>query len=91
MNKIIFGIIIVSTFISCRTASDKNVSYQIDVDTVYHSPDTLFLQARSVVFPDKKTAMITMNIYGIGNHAYGNIYCLYSSDHGETWSKPLLI
>ena len=60
----------------------------IDLSVVYHSTDTLFLQARSAVYPnnERQEVLMTTSIYGTGTHAYGDVYMLRKAD--GKWTVP---
>ena len=63
----------------------------IELGVAYRSANTLFLQARSAVFPHAggQASLMTASIYGQGTHAYGDIYMWTGGPGG--WSAPELV
>jgi hypothetical protein len=87
---------VITGFYACNhKTNDSSASpFNIELKTVYESEDTLFLQARSVVYPTDKSAdtFITMSVYGNeGSHAYGDVYMMQSSFTGTQWGSPVSI
>ncbi len=62
----------------------------IEVEKVYSSKDSLFLQARLAIVPHKSDTgfIITQSIHGYGTHSYGDLYVLKKSKRNENWIGP---
>lgn len=93
LNLMIKLIIWLEGFVAClllAACHPSSVGFKkpvCEIEQVFVSADTLFLQARSGFLPDKK--IITTSIYGFGAHAYGDLYALKYENN--QWGKPELI
>lgn len=91
-------IFILAINISCtsqKTTKNNIVvkPFNIDLETVYSSKDSLFLQARSAMIPQKSDTsfLITQSIYGYGTHSYGDLYMMKKLNREATWRSPVKI
>lgn len=85
---IIFILILILA--SCKDKNFDATTYSISIDTVYHSSDTMFLQARTSKLNSEGTeALITQSIYGNHTHSYGDIYAMQMVDN--KWRSPYLV
>ncbi len=91
-------IVVLGICMSCstknKTNNDKEQStFEIAVENVYTSKDSLFLQARSAVIPNKPDTsfIITQSIYGYGTHSYGDLYVMKKSANSDRWLSPVKI
>jgi hypothetical protein len=94
-KRTIFGLFIILVNLSCQNQSeDKKIlkasHYSISIETVFHSDDDIFLQARTVVIPDGENtrSLITMSAHGFGTHSYGNLFYIDSTFQTRKWSIP---
>jgi len=72
---------------------NTKIPIKISVETVYKSKDSLFLQARLAIIPQKSDTsfIITQSIYGYGTHAYGDLFMMKKTSRTSKWSSPIKI
>ncbi len=92
---ILLGFFFLTNCTTVQRRSEKSnlkEGYTIDVEKVYQSDDSLFLQARSAMVPSASDTsyIITMSIYGYGGtHDYGDLYLMIGTDiKKQEWNKP---
>lgn len=91
MYKAIIILICGLTFTLDKTERKSPPPYHIHIDTVYHTTDTLFLQARtSIIKNGDIDALLTQSFYGMHTHSYGDVYTMVHS-RTKGWQSPQLV
>ena len=86
-------LLIIGTACSTGKKTKNNTvkdTFKANVEIIYSSKDSLFLQARSAIIPQKSDTgfIITQSIYGYGTHAYGDLYMMKKPTREAEWSSP---